>query len=233
MNDRPIAVEGWDTLLAGQERLAAQLRFVAEIDALKSIIRQTTLMDGSRRENDAEHSWHLAMMALLLAEHAPGADPARVAKMLLIHDIVEIDAGDVFFFDAVGMVGQAEREALAATRIFGLLPSDQRDELHALWEEFEERVSPDARFARAIDRLQPLLQNFQSGGGTWRRPEVTHGRETQRIVGLIEDGSASLGAFARDLLAEADRRGYFEPANASSVADGTATPPTAPFLAAT
>ncbi len=233
MNDAPTPVEGWDFLLADQKRLAAQLRFVAEIDALKSIIRQTTLMDASRRENDAEHSWHLAMMALLLAEHAPGADPARVAKMLLIHDIVEIDAGDVFFFDAVGMVGQAEREALAAARIFGLLPPDQGDDLHALWEEFEERVTLDARFARAIDRLQPLLQNFRSGGGTWRRPEVTHGRETQRIVALIEDGSATLGAFARALLAEADRRGYFEPISAASVVSATATPPAAPSRAAT
>jgi putative hydrolase of HD superfamily len=217
MNDVSPDVEGWDPLLRDQPRLAAQLRFLAEIDALKSVIRQTTLMDASRRENDAEHSWHLAMMALLLAEHAPGTDPARVAKMLLIHDIVEIDAGDVFFFDAAGMVGQAEREARAAERIFGLLPPDQGHDLKALWEEFEERISPDARFARAIDRLQPLMQNFRSGGGTWRRPEVTPGRETDRIVRLIEDGSPVLAAFARELLAEGARRGYFDAISAASV----------------
>ena len=226
MNDIPVPVERWAHLLReGQDRLAAQLRFIAEIDALKSVLRQTTLMDASRRENDAEHSWHLATMALLLAEHAPGVDAARVAKMLLIHDIVEIDAGDVFFFDVAGMVGQTEREAAAAVRLFGLLPPDQGGELHALWEEFEERVTPDARFARAIDRLQPLLQNFASGGGTWRRPEVTPGREMQRIVGLIEDGSPTLAAFARNLLAEGERRGYFDAISAVKVSESTANPP--------
>lgn len=233
MNDAAIPVEGWDFLLAGQPRLAAQLRFIAEIDALKSIIRQTTLMDASRRENDAEHSWHLAMMAVLLAEHAPGIDCAKVVKMLLIHDIVEIDAGDVFFFDVAGMVGQVERESRAAERLFGLLPSDQAHDLKALWEEFEERVSADARFARSLDRLQPLLQNFRSGGGTWRRAEVTPGREMQRIVGLIEDGSPVLAEFARALLAEAERRGYFEATSAASVSSGTAAPPASPTVAAT
>lgn len=233
MNDVSWPVEGWDFLLAGQDRLGAQLRFVAEIDALKTVVRQTTLMDASRRENDAEHSWHLAMMALLLAEHAPGVDAARVVRMLLIHDIVEIDAGDVFFFDVAGMVGQAEREQRAAERIFALLPADQGDGLRALWEEFEERVSPDARFARALDRLQPLLQNFRSGGGTWRRAEVTPGQEMQRIVGLIEDGSPVLAAFARALLGEAERRGYFEAISAASVSDGTVAPPAAPSTATT
>ncbi len=233
MDDVGSPVERWDALLAGQERLAAQLRFVAEIDVLKSVIRQTTLMDGSRRENDAEHSWHLAMMALLLAEHAPAADPVRAAKMLLVHDIVEIDAGDVFFFDAAGMVGQAERETAAAERLFGLLPADQGDELKGLWEEFEDRRTADARFARAIDRLQPLLQNFASGGGTWRRAEVSPSHATDRIVALIRDGSATLGAFAEALIAEGARRGYFEEISSATTDDGTATPPAASSVAAT
>jgi len=190
-------------------RLERQLAFVLEIDKLKQILRQTRLMDGTRRENDAEHCWHLAMMALVLAEHAePVVDLARVLKMLLIHDIVEIDAGDTFIY-ATGdaAAGQAEREARAADRLFGLLPRDQAAELRSLWEEFEARVSAEARFARALDRLQPLLQNHRNGGGTWRQFGIRADQVLARKQ-IIAEGAPALWAFARMLIDDSVERGY-------------------------
>ena len=150
-------------------RLEQQIAFITEIDKLKTILRQTPLMDNSRRENSAEHSWHLAVMALTLAEYAEaGTDLNRVVKMVLIHDIVEIDAGDTFAYDVQGYTDKANREELAAARIFGLLPDDQRDEIMALWHEFEAITTPEARFANALDRLEPLIGNFVAGGGSCR-----------------------------------------------------------------
>lgn len=190
-------------------RLERQLAFVIEIDKLKAILRQTRLMDGTRRENDAEHCWHLAMMALVLSEHAaPGVDLARVLKMLLIHDIVEIDAGDTFIY-ATGdaAASQAEREARAGDRLFGLLPPDQGVELRSLWEEFEARASAEARFARALDRLQPLLQNHRNGGGTWRE----FGIRADQVLAkkhIIAEGAPALWALARTLIADSVERGY-------------------------
>jgi putative hydrolases of HD superfamily len=149
-------------------RLEQQLTFILEIDKLKSVIRQTLLCDSSRRENSAEHSWHLAMMAMLLTEYAAGpVDVMHAMKMVLVHDIVEIDAGDVFAYDAAGNVGKVDREKLAAERIFGLLPDEQGRELRELWEEFEARATPEAKYANALDRLQPLLHNSRTQGGTW------------------------------------------------------------------
>jgi putative hydrolases of HD superfamily len=149
-------------------RLEQQLAFIIEIDKLKTILRQTLLCDRSRRENSAEHSWHLAMMAMLLAEYAAGAvDVMHAMKMVLVHDIVEIDAGDVFAYDAAGNVGKVDRETLAAERIFGLLPEEQGRELRELWEEFEARSTTESKYANALDRLQPLLNNWQTQGGTW------------------------------------------------------------------
>jgi putative hydrolases of HD superfamily len=154
-------------------RIERQLSFVIEIDKLKTILRQTLLCDQSRRENSAEHSWHLAVMAMLLGEYAAGpVDVTRVMKMLLIHDVVEVDAGDTFAYDTQALIDKDVRERAAADRLFGLLPEDQGRELRALWDEFEERETTVSKFANALDRLQPLLHNAQTEGGTWRIHKV-------------------------------------------------------------
>src|SRR5262249_6206682 len=178
--------------------LDSQIRFLLEPDRLKTVIRQSPITDRSRRENSAEHSWHLALMAQVLADHAPpGTDLSRVIGMLVIHDLVEIDAGDLFLYaDASAQRRQQEAERAAAGRIFGLLPPGQAAELGAWWEEFEERRTREARFARALDRLEPMLINMVTGGGTWAEHGVT-ADQVQAKVALIGDGSASLGAYAR------------------------------------
>ncbi|KIL98033.1 Hydrolase (HAD superfamily) [Paramagnetospirillum magnetotacticum MS-1] len=194
-----------------ESRLAAQMSFVVEIDKLKTILRQTLLTDSSRRENDAEHSWHIATMAFLLAEYADEAvQIGRVARMLLIHDIVEIDAGDTFIHDEAGNEDKEERERKAAARLFGLLPPDQAAEYSALWQEYEARETADARFADALDRLQPLLHNFETEGGTWKPHGVTRAK-VDKLLPRIEAGSKRLGAYARALVDEAVRRGYLAP----------------------
>jgi putative hydrolase of HD superfamily len=152
------------------DRLQQQLAFIVEIDKLKSIVRHTILIDRSRRENSAEHSWHLAIMANLLAEYATEPiDVPRVTRMVLAHDIIEIDAGDTFAYDAVGIVTKKAREQEAAERIFGLLPAEQEKEWRALWEEFEAEETLDSQFANAIDRLAPCLLNANTEGGTWKQ----------------------------------------------------------------
>lgn len=151
------------------EDLGRHIAFLVEMDRLKSVIRRNPVADGSRAENSAEHSWHLAMFATVLAPHAqPPVDVARVVTMLLLHDVVEIDAGDTFIHDDDAMAAKADRERDAAQRLFGLLPAADAERLGSLWNEFEERSSDDARFAYAIDRLQPVLLNTLSGGGSWR-----------------------------------------------------------------
>ncbi|HEV2372291.1 MAG TPA: HD domain-containing protein [Streptosporangiaceae bacterium] len=192
------------------QTLAAQIQFLLEADKLKSVLRQTTLADASRRENSAEHSWHLALMALVLAGHAPpDVDLGRALAMVVLHDLVEIDAGDLFLYaDAAAHARQATAERAAAQRLFGLLPGQQAETLRALWEEFEERSTPDAKFARALDRLQPMLLNFAVGGGTWRSHRVPIEQVLARVA-LIEDGSAALGAYARDMIADAQAKGMF------------------------
>jgi putative hydrolases of HD superfamily len=165
-----------------EPRLLRQLGFLAELDALKGVLRQTLVLGGERRENSAEHSWHLAMMAMVLEEHAPaGADPCRVARMALVHDVVEIHAGDAFAYDAAANAGRPARERDAADRLFGALPGEQGAELRALWEEFEAGDTADARYANALDRLQPLLQNHRTGGGTWLRHGVAAGEVLRRM----------------------------------------------------
>ena len=177
--------------------LAARFAFLREIDGLKTVLRQSPLLDRSRRENSAEHSWHLAMYALVLAEHAAGAiDVLRVVKMLLIHDIVEIDAGDVPFHVPATHVGQAERERLAAERLFGLLPDEQATEFRALWFEFEAAQSDDAKFAKALDRFQPMLHNAATDGGTWVECAVTLEQIKSRCQPPIERGAPALWAAA-------------------------------------
>lgn len=160
-------------------RIQEQLAFLVEVDRLKGVLRQTLLCDGTRRENSAEHSWHLALMATVLAEHArPAVNASRVIRMLLVHDLVEIDAGDTFAYDAGANADREAREQRAADRIFGLLPAEQGRELRDLWEEFERADSADARAAVALDRLQPLLNNHHTDGGSWR----THGVRRAQVL---------------------------------------------------
>jgi putative hydrolases of HD superfamily len=201
------------------ERLDQQMRFVGEIDQLKGVLRQTMLAGPGRRENSAEHSWHLAMMAVTLAEHAPpGTDIARVTAMLLMHDLVEIDAGDLFVYaDEAQQARQEEAERAAADRIFALLPPDQAASFRGLWDEFEERRTPEARFARGLDRLQPMLANFTAGGGTWREHGITADQVLAKVR-LVEDGSPALGRFARDLVDRAVADGLLAPAPGSQKA---------------
>ncbi|MGW5874927.1 HD domain-containing protein [Nocardiopsis terrae] len=199
----PVLASGVDN-----ERLNAQLRFLLEADKLKRVLRQNLLVDGSRRENSAEHSWHLALSARTFAEYAPeGTDIDRVTEMLVIHDIVEIDAGDTFLFDQVDAETQDERER-AADRLFPLLPEDQAAHARELWDEFEARRTPEARFARAVDRLAPILANWHNEGGAWVRFGVTRAQVTEKVK-LIAEGSEALGAYAGALIDDADRRGYF------------------------
>jgi putative hydrolase of HD superfamily len=196
---------------SGADRLAQQIGFILEIDKLKTVLRQTLLIDRSRRENTAEHSWHLAMMAITLADHADRpVDIGRVIRMLLVHDLVEIDAGDTFVYDFAANQDKAAREAAAAERIFGLLPSDQGTELRSLWQEFEARTTPDAAFAAALDRLQPLLHNFHTEGSTWRQ----HGITVEQVMTLnrtIAQGSQRLWAYTERLIEEALARGFLAP----------------------
>ncbi len=197
------------------ERLGEQMRFVTEIGKLKAVLRETMLAGEGlgRRENSAEHSWHLGMMAQVLAEHAPpGTDLSRVTGMVLLHDIVEIDTGDLFLYaDAEQQERQEAAERAAADRIFALLPADQGSFLRHLWDEFMARQSPEAKFARALDRLQPMLENLRAGGGTWLRHGITADRVLTKVE-LIEDGSPSLGAFARNLVSQAVSEGLLAPA---------------------
>ena len=198
------------------ERLDQQMRFVGEIDRLKGVLRQTMLAGPGRRENSAEHSWHVAVMAVTLAEHAPpGTDICRVTAMLLVHDLVEIDAGDLFVYaDEAQQARQEEAERAAADRIFALLPPDQAASFRALWDEFEERRTPEARFARGLDRLQPMLANLTAGGGTWKEHGITADQVLAKVQ-LIEDGSPALGRYARTLVAGAVRDGLLDPAPAA------------------
>ena len=193
------------------DRLKEQLAFLVEIDKLKSIVRQTHLLDTPRRENSAEHSWHVAMMAILLCEYAREAiDPLRVLQMLLIHDIVEIDAGDTFCYDPQGALDKEQREKEAADRIFGLLPDDQGDELRALWEEFEAKRTPEAKFASAMDRLMPLLHNYHSQGKGWKEHAITRS-QVMGHNGHIQAGSTKLWQFAIEIIEESVQKGYLAP----------------------
>jgi len=189
------------------ERLGQQLAFILEIDNLKHILRQTQLIADQRNENSAEHSWHLAMMAMVLGEHAnEPVDVGTVIKMVLIHDIVEIDAGDTFLYDTVGAQDKAEREQRAADRIFGLLPADQAAELRKLWDAFEAQATPEARFATALDRLMPLLHNYHTSGGSWQQHGITADKVLARNP-LIAGGSEALAALGRQVVAEAVAQG--------------------------
>ena len=177
----------------------------------KGVLRRNLITAEERRENDAEHAWHVAMFALVLADYAPpGTDIARVITMLLVHDIVEIDAGDAFVYDEEARALQPERERSAADRLYGLLPPSQGRSLRALWEEFEARQTPEARFAAALDRLQPLLLNFHTQGKAWRAHGVTSAQVLQ-VNAHIAQGSQTLWTFAQELINEAVRLEYLKP----------------------
>lgn len=194
-----------------EKELGAQLAFIREIDALKSVQRRSQLMNGSRRENSAEHSWHVAMAALVLAEYAnEPVDLGRVIAMLLIHDIVEIDAGDTFAYDRAGLMTQSAREEEAAARLFGLLPEAQRAQMVALWEEFEANETAEARFALALDRLLPVLHNYATRGGTWQGHDVTRAMVSKRMAPM-QAGSEPLWRFVEALLDDAVAQGFLKP----------------------
>jgi putative hydrolase of HD superfamily len=191
------------------ERLAKQLDFIVEVDKLKKVYRQNVVIGTQRQENDAEHSWHLALMALLLSEYArdKDLDLFRVVKMVLIHDLVEIDAGDTFCYDEAAHEDKEERELAAAERIFNLLPEDQAQEMWELWREFEEGKTPEARFANSLDRFQPLLLNHHTRAHTWTKPGVTREKVLQRN-GLIAENAPALWEYAQKVIDQAWEEGY-------------------------
>ncbi|WP_183575842.1 HD domain-containing protein [Mucilaginibacter sp. X5P1] len=189
------------------EHLLKQVAFIHEIDKVKYILRKTKLFNSERNENDAEHSWHLAVMAIILAEYAnEPVDVLKVVKMLLIHDVVEIDAGDIFLYDTTFSHTNTAAEQKAAERIFGLLPTEQAEELIAIWEEFESGETMEAKFARAMDRLEPLLQNISNKGGTWKEFDVRYEKVLEKKC-VIAKGSEHLWAFAKELIDESVKNG--------------------------
>lgn len=193
-----------------ENRLIKQLSFIKEIDKLKYIVRKTRLFNSDRHENDAEHSWHLAMMALVLAEHSnEDVNILRVLKMLLIHDIVEIDAGDTFLFDGAKDHINSDEELVAAERIFGLLPEEQRGDFISIWQEFEAGETGDAKFAKSLDRFEPVLQNLSNGGGTWAEFNVPQEKVMQKIS-PIKPGSQVLWDYMEEAIEEALEAGSIE-----------------------
>ena len=189
------------------DNLLKQISFIKEIDKLKYIQRKTKLFNSDRNENDAEHSWHLAMMTIVLAEHSDVAiDVLKVLKMVLIHDIVEIDAGDVFIYDTQKNHTNTDEELLAAKRIFGLLPEEQAKEFIAIWEEFEAGITDEAKFAKSMDRFEPLLQNASNNGGTWTEFNVDYQKVYDKKK-AIKNGSSSIWEYAENLINESVDKG--------------------------
>lgn len=191
-----------------RERIAKQIDFLAEVDRLKSVERRTRLIGGARRENSAEHSWHLALALMVLREHAPAElDLFRVVRMALVHDIVEIDAGDSFVYDSQAMADKPERELAAADRLFALLPGEQGVELRALWDEFEAGETAEARYAAAIDRFCGMLLNWRNDGGTWREHAVDHAQIVARNQ-PIADGAPLVWQVGWEWIQTAEERGW-------------------------
>lgn len=193
------------------ERFKKQLDFILEIDKLKQIYRQNLVTGTIRNENDAEHSWHLAMMAILLSEYAAeqGVDVLHVVKMVLIHDLVEIDAGDTFAYDEKGYEDKAEREQKAADRLFNILPTDQAEEMMELWREFEEMETPEAGFAASLDRFQPLLLNYNTNGHTWKKPGVSSEKVFKRIE-PARTQAPQIWEYATDLIETSIEKGMLK-----------------------
>jgi putative hydrolase of HD superfamily len=192
------------------ENLLRQINFIKEIDKVKYIQRKTKLFNSDRNENDAEHSWHLAVMAIVLAEHAnEDIDVLKVVKMVLIHDVVEIDAGDTFIYDTQKDHCNTDEERLAANRIFGMLPKEQAEELIAIWEEFEAGETKEAKFAKAMDRLEPLLQNTSNEGGTWNEFGVGYDKVYEKKK-VIDNGSNTIWQFAEGLINDSVEKGILK-----------------------
>lgn len=190
--------------------LLKQISFIKEIDKIKYIQRKTKLFNSNRHENDAEHSWHLAMMAIVLAEHSDKKiDILKVLKMVLIHDIVEIDAGDTFLYDTTKNHVNTEEELMAAKRIFGILPQKQAEEFITLWEEFEEGVTDDAKFAKSMDKFEPLLQNASNNGGTWAEFNVSYEKVYDKKK-EIKNSTASIWDYAEGLINDSVNKGILK-----------------------
>lgn len=192
------------------ERLQKQINFMLEVDKLKNIYRQTYVLHENRTENDAEHSWHLALLAFLLSEYSnEPIDVLRTIKMVLIHDIVEIDAGDTYCYDEEGYKDKSERETKAAERIFGILPHDQKNEMYNLWLEFEDRKTPEAKFAAVLDRIQPIMLNYTKNGISWKN----HGISKEQVIKRNEhtsEGSNTLWQYIRSILDDAAEKGFLK-----------------------
>lgn len=199
-----------DFIHSSDKELKSRLEFLITIDKMKSIYRQTLLTDKTRRETDAEHSWHIAVMAMLLATYAPeGADVNRCVKMCLVHDLVEIYAGDTFCYDENASMDKEERENLAADKLFSSLPEKDAEELRSLWVEFDKQQTPDALFCASLDRLQPFMHNMLTNGHTWRKGSVTKEQVLKR-AGLIEKGIPSVWDMVSDMIDEAQKKGYIK-----------------------
>lgn len=189
------------------ERLLKQIEFIIEIDKAKRIFRQNVVIGTERNEDDAEHMWHLAVMALLLSEYSKDdVDILQVIKMVLIHDLVEIDAGDTFCYDEKGYLDKDEREQKAADRLFNILPSDQAEEIMKLWREFEDLKTPESRFASCLDRLQPLILNYNTNGHTWKKPEVTSEKVLKRNE-LLKENTPKLWDYAKEIIESSIKKG--------------------------
>ena len=192
------------------ERLTRQLQFIVEIDKMKTIIRHTLLMDGSRRENDAEHSWHIAILAMVLKEYAvKPINVDRVVKMCLVHDLIEVYAGDTYAYDDKGNSTKAQREAAAADKLFSILPDGQGDELRQLWEEFDAHETNDAKYALGMDRIQPILHNYITEGVTWHEGHVTSDKVLKRNEGL-KDIAPELWNVVEWIVNTSVERGYLD-----------------------
>ncbi len=190
------------------DRLMQQMNFIMEIDKLKAIVRQNFISDGTRRENDTEHSWHLAVMTIVLAEYFPNIDVLKTVAMVLLHDVVEIDAGDTFAYDALGYESKSERENEAAQRLFSLLPDDQANHYRFLWHEFEEMETPEAICGAILDRLQPLLMNYHSKGKMWQAKDVTEEKLRKRNEILFQKGPKDIQDFVEALITTAKQNKY-------------------------
>ncbi|MXG88873.1 HD domain-containing protein [Nocardioides flavescens] len=208
MDDESLLIDRNPFPLGLDDRLRAQLTFLVEADRLKTVLRASPLAAADRRENDAEHSWHLALMVLVLAEHAnEPIDVGRAMELVIVHDLVEVYAGDSPVFDPAATVDQAEREQAAAERLYALLPSDQGAYLREVWDEFEAGETPEAKFCKALDRLEPMLLNWLDGGGTWQMPGATESTVRAREAGVVA-GATALGSFTSRLVEEGLARGW-------------------------
>lgn len=193
-----------------KERLSKQIAFMLELDKMKNLYRQTYVLHEDRKENDAEHSWHIAILAFMLAEYSnQPVDVFKVMKMVLLHDVVEIDAGDTYCYDAEGYKSKAEREEKAAQRIFGLLPDDQKDEYYSLWREFEDSDTADARFAAVLDRIQPLLLNYTRNGISWKEHDIKMEQVLDRNKEYFKD-SEELGELIQFIINDAHEKGFLK-----------------------